>query len=196
MITYSETDVTEDIEDSDDHRTPLPCEARTFELTGLALPLVRSRFTFEEVLTAAAGAGDYRLTRGVQRLGVLEKRLIEHVRTIYRRIRSDCFRYCWVGYSRSRFSWRPISSPSRLGWLPISYGGRIVDAMLADEGGYVHSEGDTNWWIPSGHMFYSPVTGHSAAQELFHARTHFFQPHRFRDPFHTNLISTEAIVTS
>lgn len=31
----------------------------------------------------------------------------------------------------------------------------MTDTMLADEGKYVHSEGDTNWWVPSGRVFFS-----------------------------------------
>ena len=52
-----------------------------------------------------------------------------------------------------------------------------------EDGGYVHSEGDANWWIPSGQIFYSPNETDSPAQELSFARQHFFQPRRFRDPF-------------
>ena len=35
LITYTENRVTNAINADDDYRTPLPCEARTFELTGL-----------------------------------------------------------------------------------------------------------------------------------------------------------------
>ena len=54
---------------------------------------------------------------------------------------------------------------------------------VADRGGYVDLDGDGHWWLPSGRVFYSPGTGDSAADELAHARQHFFLPHRFRDPF-------------
>jgi len=55
--------------------------------------------------------------------------------------------------------------------------------MLAAEGGYVHSEGDDHWWIPSGRVFFSPNMDDAPAQELDAAREHFFLPRRFRDPF-------------
>jgi RHS repeat-associated protein len=58
-----------------------------------------------------------------------------------------------------------------------------LDSVLANEGKYVHSEGDTNWWIPSGRMFYSPSTDDDALTERTCAREHFFLPHRYRDPF-------------
>lgn len=55
--------------------------------------------------------------------------------------------------------------------------------MLADDGKYVHSEGDGNWWIPSGQIFYSPNPADGSTPELAFAREHFFLPHRFQDPF-------------
>jgi RHS repeat-associated protein len=193
LITYSENDVTNDVDDRDDYRTPLPSEARTFELTGLMLPPGHNRFTFDEVLTGATGAAllayDSQPT-----LGVLEKRLIEHVRTIYRR--NDLTTRLPLNGLQSRalpFETYKLAFTPRM--VTDVYDGRIDGTILADEGRYVHSEGDVNWWIPSGLMFYSPVAGDSPAQELLHARTHFFLPHRFRDPFHTNLISTEAVVS-
>ena len=45
------------------------------------------------------------------------------------------------------------------------------------------SEGDANWWIPSGRVFYSPNVSDTPAQELAFAQQHFFSPHRSRDPF-------------
>src|SRR5439155_3444857 len=70
-----------------------------------------------------------------------------------------------------------------------------LDTILADEGKYVHNENDHNWWIPAGRTFYSPDTADTAAKELTYARTHFFLPLRYRDPFHTNTLSTENLVT-
>ena len=58
--------------------------------------------------------------------------------------------------------------------VTAAYGGRVNDAMLI-EAGYVHSEGDANWWVPSGRAFYSPGTGDTPAQELAYARQHFFR---------------------
>ena len=49
--------------------------------------------------------------------------------------------------------------------------------MGAHRGGYV-VDGDANWWIPSGRTFLSPGSEDTSAQELAHARQHFFLPHR------------------
>jgi RHS repeat-associated protein len=53
--------------------------------------------------------------------------------------------------------------------------------MLA-EGGYVHHDGDANWWVSSGRVFYSPDATHTPAAELAFARQHFFLSFRFRSP--------------
>ena len=66
--------------------------------------------------------------------------------------------------------------------------------MLATEGRYVHSQGDANWWLRSGRVFLSPGTADDPVAELAHARQHFFQPHRFRDPFHRAGFETESVV--
>ncbi|MGH3998194.1 MAG: SpvB/TcaC N-terminal domain-containing protein, partial [Pseudonocardiaceae bacterium] len=65
----------------------------------------------------------------------------------------------------------------------------------ANDGKYVHSEGDANWWIASGRTFFSPASTDTSAQELAYTRPHFFLPHRYRDPFHTNAVSTESFVS-
>jgi hypothetical protein len=44
-------------------------------------------------------------------------------------------------------------------------------------------------------MFYSLGSNDNAAQELAHARTHFFLPHRYRDPFYADQFNTETVVT-
>ena len=40
-----------------------------------------------------------------------------------------------------------------------------------------------------------PDPADTPPQELAYARQHFFLPHRYRDPFHTNAVSTESFVT-
>jgi RHS repeat-associated protein len=60
--------------------------------------------------------------------------------------------------------------------------GAIIGGTGGDQGGYVELDGDSHWWIPSGRSFYHPddVT---APVELNEARTHFFLPRRYQDPF-------------
>jgi RHS repeat-associated protein len=200
LITYTENSVTSDhdtgsdaIDRDNDYRTPLPCESLTYELTGVDLAAGRDRFTFDELLDAGttAIAIDYDTNPTA---GRREKRLIEHVRTYYRR--DDLAGPLPLGELQPLAL--PFESYKRAftpGLIAKVYGGRATDALLGDEGRYVHSEGDANWWIPSGKLFYSPNPADTPTQEMTHARQHFFLPHRYRDPFHTDAVSTESFVT-
>jgi hypothetical protein len=74
------------------------------------------------------------------------------------------------------------------GLITQVYGNRVSDAMLANEGGYVHSEGDSNWWIPSGQHFFSADPQDTPSAELARARAHFFLARRFHDPFGSSFV--------
>ena len=214
FITYTENDVTNAIDkptndpgyDPDNYRTPLPCEARTYEVSGLLNATDSNRFAFDEILGECNGAAllDY---EKLPTQGQKQKRLIEHVRTQYRL--NDC------GVAQNNpLALLPLATLESLALPGESYklafspglakqvyvdSGKLLqadlNAVLANDGKYVHSEGDTNWWIPSGQMFYSTGSSDTSAQELAHARSHFFLPHRYRDPFHTNARKTETVVS-
>ena len=192
FITYTENRLTNAVEGADDHRTPLPCESRTYELTGLTLPVGSKRFTFEDVLDAGttAIALDYEKDPTV---GLVQKRLIEQGRTYYRR--DNLAGPLPLGDLQSlALPFESYKLALTSGLIAQVYGGRASDTMIENEGRYAHSEGDANWWIPSGQVFYSPDPAHTPLQELAYARQHFFLPHRYRDPFHTTAISTESFV--
>ncbi len=65
---------------------------------------------------------------------------------------------------------------------------------MLSEAGYVHFDGDGNWWSPSGRTFFSPGSNDTAAMERAYARAHFFLPLRFRDPFYRADFNTEMRV--
>ncbi len=192
LITTTENDFTGIIDSTGDYRTPLLCETRSYELTGLALPSGHDRFTFDEVASAAATATpiDYEQSPTV---GKKQKRVIDGKRSIYRL--NDLSGPLPLGqmeslallYESHRLAFTP-------GLITGVYGGRATNAMVSDDGRYVHSEGDANWWIPSGRVFYSPGATDTAPQELSFARAHFFIPRRYRDPFHSNIKGTETFV--
>jgi RHS repeat-associated protein len=192
LITYTENRLTNAIDTTSNYRTPLPCESRTFELTGLTLPDGRRRYLFDDLLVAGTTAEplDYEQEPSP---GSLQKRLIEHIRMIYRR--DDLDGALALGQLHPLGlpfeSYKLAYSP---GLVAKAFGGRVTDTMLEAEARYVHTEADANWWIPSGRVFYSPGVADAPSQELVHARHHFFQPHRYRDPFHTDAVSTETIV--
>ena len=200
LNTYTENGFTNPIAQDDNYRTPLPSESRTYELTGLTLHASENRFGFESVLSAGAQAAT--LAYEEQPVAAqLQKRLIEQVRTLYRPndlggTPDDPLALLPLGKVESLAlpgeSYKLALTP---GLLAQVYGGKVSNAMLETEGRYVHSEGDTNWWLRAGRIFLSPSTDDSAAAELAFAREHFFVPHRFRDPFHAPGFETESFVS-
>lgn len=124
-------------------------------------------------------------------------RMIEHVRTLYRP--DDLGR----SQNDDPLALLPLGTVQRLALPGESYklaltaslakavfvdSGKLaqaeLDTVLTDEGGYVHSEGDSNWWIPSGRIFYSTGSNDDASTEWAEAKAHLYLPRRYRDPFH------------
>ena len=82
-----------------------------------------------------------------------------------------------------------------LGSAGADGGGYLSSQQLKGDGRFPNSDRDNYWWVPSGRTFLSPKPADTAAQELAHARAHFFLPQRFRDPFHGNPAATESVLT-
>ncbi|MEA2163478.1 MAG: hypothetical protein QOK37_1605 [Thermoanaerobaculia bacterium] len=180
-VTYAENSVTNSVEAPDQYRVPLPCEARTYEVTGLSLPAGTPRFTLDELRNATSAAPIIGYEQSATP-GTLQKRLIEHARTLYRRNDLGAALPLRVLESRALpFETYKLAFTPAL--LTVVYGDRVTDAMPANDGRYVHTEGDDQWWIPSGRILYSPGATDDAASELAHAVQHFFRPRRYRDPF-------------
>jgi len=203
LVTYTENQFTNSIKQDDAYRTPLPYETHTYEILNV-LPdadelLVTNLFRFNEMLNKiqAASDGEHDIPyEDIDAAGALAdvpyRRPIEHVRTLFRT--NDLTGFLPLGQIESLAlpyeSYKLAFTP---GLLTHIYDGRVrdpVDVIMENEGRYVHSEGDDNWWIPSGQIFYSPDKNDTSAQELVFAQQHFFLPHRFRDPF-----DQEAILT-
>lgn len=203
-ITYTENGVTNAIDDSsfpNDYHTPLPCETRTYELTGLKPEKKAPRFSFAEwtsdsfALLVSANEIPYEQTAdGVSK----QKRLIEQVRSLYRK--DNLTTLLPLGQME------PLALPGeeyKLAFTPglLTHvfqrdGQALLDpaSVLDAEGGYVQSQQmkasgfpgtdlDNHWWIPAGRAFLSPNINDTVAQELTYAQNNFFLPLRYRDPF-------------
>ena len=84
-VVYTENDVTNSVETADDYRAPLACESRSFELTGLRVATISDRFGIGQLLGANSAAAPIGYEQSPAAGGVLQKRLIEDVRTLFRR---------------------------------------------------------------------------------------------------------------
>ncbi len=189
-IVYAENAVTNSIESDDAHLTPLPCESRTYEVTGLNQSWGRLRFTFDEVLSTVASAEKIAYEQ-LAKAGSVQKRLIGHERTLFRR--NDLTGVLPLGQLESlAIPFESFQLALTPGLIAIVFGTKVTDAMLAENGGYVHSEEDDCWWVPSGQVFFSIAADEAAITELTLARQHFFMPRRYRDPFgHDTLVRYE-----
>jgi RHS repeat-associated protein len=181
LMTTTEHDFTNAIEEEDVYRSPIPGEVRTYEITGLepSEDQVRiSFFQFHEAFEAALEMS-YHMTPIP---GVLQKRLLEQTRILYRR--DDLSGPLPLGHMQSLAlpfeSYQLAFTPEH---LDLVFGDRVNETILSVEGRYVHFNGDDNWWIPSGRVFLSPHEADDSVQELAFAREHFFLPLRFQDPF-------------
>ena len=199
-ITYSEHAFTHAIDFDGDHRAPLPCESLTYELVGLTLTPEAARFSVEELRDTAASAVRLSYEETVSD-SELQMRLIEHARFQYRPNdlgagSGDVLALLPTGQLESLAL---VGESYKLALTDAlvaqRYGGLVSDSVLAEEGRYVHNGGDAHWWMPSGRIFLSPLAVDDAGAELAYARKHFFQPHRYCDPFHRVEASTQSVGT-
>ncbi len=223
LVTYTENRVTNPIDSEAQHpldyRAPLPAETRTYELTGFELQGNAVRFSFEEWTEndfARIDAADEIPYEQTANGSAEQKRLIEQVRSLYRK--DDLSGHLPLGtvepLALPGESYKLAFTPGLLAQVFVRDGQPLLPApetvlggKSADQGGYVRSQDlkqdgafpqgdpDDHWWIPSGRVFLSPGSNDAPNDEKAYATEHFFLPQRARDPFHTNTVSTESIVT-
>jgi len=226
LLTYTENAVTEpinDLDDSpDDHRTSMPAESRTYELTDYQPTGPKNRFQstdFVEPDPAATARLRHVFEREVgyeeSAIGSRRRRPIEWVRTLYRS--DDLSALLPIGRVEPRalpgesyqlaFTSELLAQVfQRDGVALLPDPGVVLGNPAGDRGGYLpgrqlkadsrfpDADPDDHWWLPAGRVFLSPDSDDTAEQELDFARQHFFLPHRTRDPFHSEEASTESVV--
>ena len=216
LITFTENQYTNPVLENDAYRTPLPCEERTYQLLKITPdanePLVTNLFRFDEmdekVQSASDGLHDLLYGQWNEDEATLDAsscRLIEHVRILYRS--DDLAGPLPLGQLQSMAlpydSYKLAYTPGLLNDIFVE-SGKISTAnlanVLADEGAYLASgllrssglfpadDPDGHWWIPSGHVFYSPDPEATSEEELEFARQHFYLGLRFQNPFDNNTI--------
>jgi hypothetical protein len=230
-LTYTENRVTNAIDDAyvfpDAYRTPLPCETRTYELTGYAPTSASGRFRRADFANVTGGVVTHRFDTEIAYEDVpthgRQRRLVEQVRTLYRpddlgvagndpskllplgtlqprALSGESYKLAFTrGLLAQIFQrdGRPLLPDPGvvLGGPGADRGGYRSGRSLVTDGLFPISDPDGCWWATAGRVFLSPGAGDSAEQERAHARDHFFLPLRTRDPFHTDTVPTESVVT-
>ena len=195
LITYTENDFTNAVDTPNAYRTPLIAETRTYELTGYTPTGPWGRFRASDFVASdpinnarLVHVFDSEIPYESQPTSGRQRRLIERVRTLYRR--DDLTGLLGLGQLE------PLALPGETYQLAFTRSlltrvfqrnGEILiedpEEILGKKGGYVDLDGDGNWWVPSGRVFYSPNSEDSPVLELAYAQKHFFLPLRFQDPF-------------
>jgi RHS repeat-associated protein len=192
-ISATEQQYTNDLADPtvspDAHRTPLLCETLSAELTTTPPANVFAFSDLDALWTATwSGAVDIPYEQvppgdvdGTGAPTTQTRRITGHQQTVYRS--DDLTALLPLGQlqsgARSGQSYQLALTPS----LVTALFGTLVPAATLTEGGYVQPGGDTNWWKPSGRVYFSPGDTDTPAQELTNAQAHFFLPRRSIDPF-------------
>lgn len=164
-----------------DWRLPMPAESRDTQAVDLVLADGAERFTVQTLQTA---------------LAVASMREVTETRTVYRRddlaaaLAPGRIEALGLVFETYRLALSPACLDEGLSRLAIP----LADTALITSGGYVDLDGDGRWWAPSGPSFLSPAAIQAPSDELAWARSHFFQPHRRRTPFHSPAMDTESHV--
>lgn len=219
LIIFTESGYTNGIDAgyADDHRAPLQCQTRSFDLTGYAPAGAGTRFfTHGDFVDVDANDPMRRVARFDRELayhevqtGGRERRLIEDLRTLFRAdnlsgllalgtlerraLPGEAYKLSLTqGLIGQVFS-RPRPDGQVEALLPDPAG--VLSGVGRARGGYVDLDANGNWWVPSGRALFSPGQTDDAATELDYARRHFFLPCRYRDPFYDPALRNETIVS-
>ena len=217
LITYTESTFTNAIDGAtqhDGHRAPLPAETRKYELTGFRPANNAACFSVDEwtrsEFALVASASDLPYAQTADKTSK-QKRLIEDVRTLYRRddlsallplgevtqlaLPGESYKLALTPDLLARAFRRAQPGQPDEDLLPVPVAA-LLEGKSGDEGGYIAIEG--NWWIPGGRGFFDSganatnpaLTG---AQELSTARQHFYLPRKVTDSFgHSTVVEYDA----
>ena len=213
LITYTENQFTTAVDTPDEHRNPLPCEVRTYELTSYVPSGASGRYQSSDFVEPDPnvpgrlrhiflGEAAYEETAA----GPRRRRPIELVRTLYRKNDLTALsplgtheslalpgENYWLAFTPgllSQIYQRPRTGqpdesliPDPSALLGSQAGGYLQSQTLKADGRFPNTDPDGHWWIPSGRTFYSPNPAAVPIAERDEARLHFFLARRFRDAF-------------
>lgn len=175
-ITYSKNGFTNDIDTDKAYRIRLPAESMTYELKGVSKQgFYYSLSDFENILSVA-GEVEYHQVDKSPATGTTQKRLIEHVRTIYR---SDNLKDALPLYRMDSLaipfeSYQLTYTTSLIDHL---FGAKVNEDLML-EGKFTHIGSDNSWWIRSGETQFI-----HAGEAIAAARNRFYLPVSYTDPY-------------
>jgi RHS repeat-associated protein len=161
---------------ADAYRVPVPYDTSTLQISGkdtdhgINLDRCRARLDRDYLITALGGP----LPSGLTRRLVTRQRVRYHADDLTGPLDWGAQGACGLVHETYL-----LALPDD---LRASVFGSRVDTALLTGAGYIHDEG--GWWAPSGTVRYVPaaIPGGPAAAAAY-ARSHFFIPRRFVDPF-------------
>jgi RHS repeat-associated protein len=186
VIIYTQNQFTTDEIGDDVYRLRLPSEVKTYQLKDVAKPDDERYYTladFADIQSDIRSSTDihsdtalYHEFDQAPTNGRAQKRLIEHVRSLY--YRDDLTAALPLGKLESLAL--PFES-YQLAYTPELarhiFAEKVTDALL-EKGNFTHSEGDANWWVRSGTVQFLAV-----GESVSDARARFFLPQSYTDPF-------------
>jgi len=209
LSTYTENTYTNSISADDVYRTPLAAQSSTYEVLQVqpdsAQTDVTNLFRFNELQTKVQAVSDGTHDIAYENInptglnaGQPYRRLISRTRTVYRPndlgasvndpkalLPSGTLESLALSGSSYKLAFTPgliTQVYQRSGGTLLPTAPMMLGSIAADGGGYVDLDGDGNWWVPLGRVFYLPAAA-PPADEKNQATQHFFVPRRFEDPF-------------
>lgn len=176
LISYTKNSFTNDIDDDTSYRLRIPAETMTYELKNVSKNnTLYSVDDFMNILTSANEV-DYHQIDQNPVPDASQKRLIEHVRTIYRsnNLKDALPLHQMASLALPFESYQLAYTPSLINDI---FGGK-VDEQLMLEGNFTHIEGPGNWWIRSGTVQFIEM-----GEAISDAQNRFYLPLAYTDPY-------------
>ena len=185
VIVYSQNQFTNDVFDDDSYRLRLPSEVKTYELKGVtSTDTFYTPADFENILDKSTEALYQEVDR-IPESGFSQKRLIEHIRTVYRSddlttpLPLNVIQSLALPYE----SYQLAYTPELLNDIYSAKAGNTTLKELMEEGKFSHSidengTEDVNWWIRSGTIQY--LKDEESADD---AQKRFYMPLSYTDPY-------------
>ncbi len=178
IIIYSQNQFTNDVLGDDAYHLRLPSDVKTFELNGVIKTSdYYSINDFTDILLdAKSDLALYHEFDKALAAGKAQRRLIEHVRSIYyNNLLTGALPLHHLELPALPFeSYQLAYTPE----LVTDIFGTKVDAALLTEGRFKNSEGDNNWWIRSGTTQFKTL-----AEGQMDAQNRFYTPISYTDPY-------------